>query len=190
MMEFEEMQKIWNTQKGETMYAINEATLHKSISNKKDAAGRRINKVEIGISLINGFTAILLLFMALNGPNKWGFITSGLFLATVVYILYFRMKRKKAENTFDRSMLGELDHAISNTNASIKFNYLMIVGYLVPLSVNSILEMAYHGASPLKWLVIIVAYALAFVLIRWEQKTRHIFRKEQLIALKKKLLED
>ena len=37
-MEFEEMQKIWDEQKGETMYAINESALHKSVTKKKNAA--------------------------------------------------------------------------------------------------------------------------------------------------------
>ena len=67
MMEFEEMQKIWNEHKGETMYAINETALHKIVTRKRDAASRRINRVETRISLINGILAIFLFVLAMQG---------------------------------------------------------------------------------------------------------------------------
>ncbi|WP_420575632.1 hypothetical protein [Ekhidna sp.] len=189
-MEFEEMQKIWDEQKGETMYAINESALHNSIGRKKDAASRRINKVEIGVSLINGVVAIVLFFDALNDPHNWDFVASGLLLGTVAYIQYFRWKRRKAERTFDRSMLGELDHAISNTNSIIKFSHLMIVGYMIPMSVFYIAKMIDRGASLDKWLIITGMYLLAFLLIRWERKKMHIPRKENLLSLKRKLMDE
>ena len=46
-MEFEDMRKIWDEQKGETMYVIDETALHKSVSRKKDAVSRKINRLEM-----------------------------------------------------------------------------------------------------------------------------------------------
>ncbi len=43
MIEFDEIQKIWNEQKGETMYVINEDALRRSVTDKKNAAGKKIN---------------------------------------------------------------------------------------------------------------------------------------------------
>lgn len=160
MMEFEEMQKIWNEQKGETMYAINETALHKSVTRKKNAASRRINRVEIILTLVNSTVAIILISIALVRSENWEFITSGLMAASVAYIQYFRWKRKKAENTFDRSMLGELDHAIWNTNSIIRFNYFMYVGYLIPFALIKLSEMIVNGAGLVKWLVVVIALAL------------------------------
>lgn len=189
-MEFEQLQKIWNEQKGETMYAIDQQALHNSVGQKKDAASRRINKVEIGITLINSFCAIFLFMDALDDPHNWDFFGSAIMAATVVYIQYSRYKRKKAENTFDRSIIGELDHAISNTDSIIKFTSLMIFGYLIPISIFYFSKMIALGASWEKWVLIIGMYVLAFFLIRWERRNCHIPRKESLEGLKRKLTEE
>ena len=73
MMEFEEMQKVWDEQKGETMYAINETALHRSVTRKKNAAGRRINRVEISVSVINGIVAIFLFVTCTARHTQLGF---------------------------------------------------------------------------------------------------------------------
>jgi hypothetical protein len=189
-MEFEEMQKVWDEQKGETMYVINEAALHRSVTRKKNAASRRISRLEINVTIINSATAIFLLILMLNHPRLLGFINAGIVAATVVYIQYFRWKRKKAESTFDRRMLGELDHAISNANSIIRFNYLMLVGYLLPLSVVGVSSLIVKGAGLEKWLITTGMFVLAIFLVRWEQKACNIPRKKQLLALKKKLMEE
>lgn len=189
-MEFEEMQKIWDEQKGENMYVINESTLHQSITRKKDAASRRISKVEIAITLINGTVGAILLIDALKNPIFWDFAASGIMAFTVIYIQYFRWKRLKEERTYDRSMLGELDQAIFNTGHIIRFTYLMTLGYLLPTSIFYTAKMIDLGASLEKWLLIGGAYILAFFLIRWERKRMHFPRKERLLALKKKLTEE
>jgi Ca2+/Na+ antiporter len=188
-MEFEEIQKIWNEQKGETMYAINESTLHERIKSKKQAAGRRINKVEIGISVINSFCAIFLFIDALNDVQKWDFVGSAIFLSTVIYIQYSRYKRKKAEATFDRSMIGELDHAIANTESIIKVTQLMILGYLLPISILYLSKLAISGASPNQWLLITGMFALAFILIYAERKKMHLPRVRKLKRLRDQLMQ-
>lgn len=189
-MEIEEMQKIWNEQKGETMYAIDEDALHRSINRKKNAASHRMDHAEIGVSIINGAVAVLLFVDALDDTHHWDFVGSGMLVVTVLFIQYFRHRRKKGENRFDRSVMGELDHAISNTNYIIRFSYLMVAGYLVPFNLFYIGKMFDRGASLEKWLMILSMYALAFFLIRWERRNCHIPRKEQLEKLKEKLQED
>lgn len=190
MLHFEEMQKIWNEQKGETMYAINESALHKSITTKKDAASKRINMVELGLIVINSAVSIILLADAvLDKEGLWDYLGAFIMALTVVFLVLFRRKRKKKENTFDRSMLGELDHAISNSHSIIQMTVIMIYFYLIPVGLYAILKMLYFGASLEKWLLILGMFILAFVLIRWERKVYHIPRKRDLLALKKKLMD-
>jgi len=186
-MDIEELQKVWNEQKGENMYVINESALMKSINRKKNAASRRINKVEIGLIIINSLCSILLFTDSLDDPHKWDLLGSFMMLGTVIYVLISRLKRKRSENTFDRTMLGELDHAISNTNSIIRFSRLMILGYLIPFSVFYVGKMIDLGAPLEKWLLIFGLYILAFLLITWERKHMHIPRKEQLQKLREKL---
>ena len=189
-MEFEEMQKIWDEQKGETMYAINESALHKSVTRKKNAASRRINKVEIGLVLINTFCSITLFIDALNDPHNWDYIASAMMMGTVIYMLFLRHRRKKAENTYDRTMIGELDHAIANTNSIIHVSRMMIIGYLIPFSIFYIGKMISLEAPLDKWLLVGGLYLLAYFLIQWERKKMHIPRKVSLEQLKRKLMEE
>ena len=187
MMEFEEIQKIWNEQKGETMYVINENALHRSVTNKKNVASKKINRAEILISIVNTITSAILFKVAITG-HPIMFITFGLFAATVVYIQFFRRKRKKAENNFDRSMLGELDHAISNTNYILRFNYFVLV-YIISFAIITIPEMIIRMDSWQEWLIVILATLLSLFLVHREQKACNIPRKKQLLKLRKKLTE-
>lgn len=190
-MEFEEMQKIWNEQKGETMYAINESALHKSISRKKAAASKRINLVEIMLMIINSTVSIILFTDAiLDKEGPWDFAGATIMALTVVFLMYFRNKRKSKENTFDRSMIGELDHAIANSDSMVQIATIMIYYYLVPIGIFSFAKMLYFGADIEKWLLIIGMFALAFILMRWERKAMHIPRRRNLMALKKRLMEE
>ncbi len=190
-MEFEEMQKVWNEQKGETMYAINESALHRSVSRKKNAAKRRINTVEVSLMIINSACSIFLLADAIiDKEGFWDYAGAVMMALTVVFLAFFRSRRKRNEQTFDRTMLGELDHAISNNDSIIQIATIMIYYYLIPMGLFSLGKMIYFGASLEKWLVIFGLFALSFFLIRWERKTCHIPRKQSLMALKKKLTEE
>ncbi|NQZ76669.1 MAG: hypothetical protein HRT61_11280 [Ekhidna sp.] len=159
------------------------------MTKKKDAASKRINKVEIALILMNSACSILLFVDALDDIDNWDFIGSLIMLVSVLYILFLRYRRRKSENTFDRTMFGELDHAIANTNSIIHISRMMITGYLIPMSIYLVLKMLAHGAALEKWLMVIGMYSLAFLLIVWERKNYHLPRKNSLIALKKKLTE-
>ena len=187
MMKFEEIQKVWNEQKGENMYVINESTLHKTVVRKKNAAGRRINRVETMLTIINSTVLIVLIMFIISRPRAWTIMNAAIVATSVIYIRYFRLRRKQRENTFDRNILGELDHAISNTDYIIRFNYLVMVGYLVPMAVVTISSLIATGASPGKWLIITGMCLLAIVVVRWEQRICNIPRKNQLLELRKLL---
>lgn len=186
MIEFEELQKIWNEQKGETMYVINETSLHNSVTRKKNAAGRRINRAEIRVSLINALAAIILFVIAITG-HPLIFSSFAIMAASVVYIFYFRKKRKKAENTFDRSVLGELDQAIANTNYIIRFNYFILI-YLISFALVSISQMIVRKDSLLEWFIMGGALLLSYFMVQREQKVCNLPRKKQLLALREKLM--
>lgn len=191
MMEFEEMQKVWNDQQGETMYAINESALHNRIKSKKKAANRRINIVEISLMTLNSFVSIFLLADAiLDNEGFWDYAGAVIMALTVAFLLFFRYRRKKAENNFDRSMLGELDHAIANTRSILQIATMMVYYYLLPVAFFTLGKMIYFGASIEKWLLIIGLYILAFFLVNWERRHCHIPRKEHLEMLKRKLTEE
>lgn len=189
-MELEQIQKIWNEQKGETMYAINESALHQSITRKKNAASKRMTIVELSLMAINTTTGIILLIDAvMDNESAWEYAFGIIMLLTVLFLAYFRKRRLQQEHTFDRTMLGELDHAVANSDSIIQIATLMIKYYLLPLGIFSITKMLVLGASLEKWLLFIGAYTLSFILVYYERKHCHIPRKEKLLKLRKKLQE-
>lgn len=190
-MELEEMQKIWDEQKGETMYAINESALHENISKKKTQASLRMNIVELSLMAINSVVgAVLLVDAIIDKEGIWDYSFSIIMLLTVLFLANFRNKRLKQEKTFDRSMLGELDHAISNSSRIVQISTIMIKFYLLPVGIFSITKMAVFGAASEKWLLVIGAFVLAFFLVYYERKVCHIPRREKLIKLRDKLQND
>jgi hypothetical protein len=190
MMGFEEIQKVWNEQKGENMYVIDEAALHRSVTRKKNAVSRRINCVEIMLSVINSLILIFLLILMFSHPRIWGFMNIAIVATSVAYILYFRRKRKKEESRFDRSILGELDHAIFASGSIIRINYLMLGAYLAPMFAVAISSLIDTGASLEKWIFTTGMFVLSFFVVRWEQRACNVPRKKQLMVLKKKLMEE
>ena len=63
-MEFEEMQKIWDTQNDQSLYVINEASLHKRILAKRNHARHKSNITDFGLIIVAlGTAGILALFV-------------------------------------------------------------------------------------------------------------------------------
>lgn len=172
------------------MYFFDETTLHNKVTRKKNAAERRINGLELKVSIFNVLMAVFLLAMAVVRHHPWAFLYAALFTATSIFVQYFRQKRKKEEQAFDRSLLGELNHAIALVSALIKFNYFMAIGYLVPLLAIGIWRTIDRGDSLEEGLLMSGLFILGFIVMRWEQKACNIPRRKSLVALREKLMEE
>lgn len=188
-MDIEQMQKIWDSQNQQVMYAINEEALYDSIRKKSKSAEQRINKVEIGLMTINFVVATIVLIDYLKGSDEglWDLGLSLGIYGTVAFLYIFRNRRKSMEETFDRTMLGELNYAISSTDSIIRISWLMITAYILPIMIFSVSKMIYQGASLNKWLLMMGAFALSYTLILIERKKMHLPRKRRLETLRDKL---
>lgn len=191
-MEFEDIQKIWDTQNKEPMYVINETALHKGIRSKSSRANKTANINEIGLMSISTITGLLLLVDAII--DKQGFfsylVAITLFL-TGVYVLIGRKRRKKKELQFDRSMLGELDHAISNVDYMITVSKTFLWWYILPIGITSMINVA--QATPFmswKWMLIPASFVLSFVVVRLGLVYTYLPKKRSLETLKAKLMEN
>lgn len=190
-MDFEQMQKIWDEEKKENFFVINEDAMRKTVTSKKRVANRDVNVTEIGLMIINTITATILLTRALIDSKAWpSYLGVGIMLFTVFYLMYIRRKRKKADLTFDRTMLGELDHAIANVKSTIAIGRTMIYWYILPIGIFSIVKMTIQGAAIEKWLFVLVAFALGHFVSNLGVKKQHIPRLEKLQQLKAKLTEE
>lgn len=184
------MQKIWDNQRNEMLFVINEEAMHNRVKAKKRQATRIVNVTEIGLMIVNTITAIILLIDAIkDNEGIYGYTGVGIMLFTVCYLVYIRNKRKKKDLRFDRSILGELDNAISNTQSTIKIGRTMIYWYFIPIAIFIFIKMIYQDATLSKWLFVIGAFILGFFVAGWEIKKWHIPRKRQLEGLREKLVE-
>jgi predicted membrane protein len=187
-MEFEEIKKIWDMQNNETLYAINETALYSRILSKKRSAGHIANFSELLIIFANVGTGLLVLGMALSrsSVNIFTYLLSAWAIATAVYVLVSRIRRKKNENRFDRSMLGDLRHAISNASYQVWLSGVMIWN-VVPIVILILLDF-WKSEKLSVWVAIFmpVFSVIVFYASRWEHGI-YKKRKRELEGLQQKL---
>ena len=188
-MEFEELKKIWNTQNKAPMFVINEAALHNSIRRKKKKASWASDINEIGLVLIAVVTSASVFIRNMDRDNIYAYPPAILLLLTAVYVLYGRYKRKKEEKRFDRSVLGDLDHAIANSRFEIRRAKTFIWWYITPLALPVVLNMVMNDASILKWVGVTFGFFLAYFVVRWSMIYAQLPGLRKLTKLREKLLE-
>jgi uncharacterized membrane protein YobD (UPF0266 family) len=189
-MRFEEMKKIWDDQNKEHVFAIDEKQLHQNIEEKKRKSSALVSKIEIMLIVVNSLASSTII--GLNVVQRKGNIFENamalLMLATAIYIIFRRAHRLKNENRFDRTMLGDLDHAISNATYQAQLSYGMLINCVIMgilLFFNAVAE----DKSPTTLFLIAVLFAITIYLSRWEHRSWHVARKKRLEGMRAKLNE-
>lgn len=187
-MEIEEMKKIWDTQNKRPLYAIDEEAMHRSISKKRRHSSLISDINEFGLILVSIITISVL--MLTGGRDWYDYLASAFLLGIGIYVWRGRIRRRKAEAEFDRSMLGELDHAIANAENELKRAKTFIWWYLAPLSIPVIFSFA-DGNTPLwKWFVVPGAFVLAYLVVRASITWVEGPRVQRLKKLREKLTDE
>lgn len=188
-MEFDEMKKIWDEQNQEALYAINEAALHRSIRSKKKRANRLSNINDIGLTIIALLTAVTYISLEIiwEQPSIYDYMVPVILVGIAVYVWSGRIRRKQEEGRFERSMLGDLDHAIANVQYEARRAQTMVWWFLLPLAIPTFLNMLQGDIQWWKMLSVAAGFLLAYSLIRWELKRCHLPRIKRLKSLRQKL---
>jgi len=186
-MEFDEMKKIWDVQNKDPLYTIDEKVLLNRIQSNMNAVGRFISISEWLLILINLGTGAMLLG---NHPFKQG---SNIFLtleavwlfALVVYLVIHHFHRIKASRRFDRSLHGDLNHAISLASYQVLISQVIRWNFL-PMGAIMILSGWEAGKLFRVSVVILLSYTLAFYVTSKGYRTNKR-RKHELELLKERL---
>ncbi|CAD5296218.1 conserved membrane hypothetical protein [Imperialibacter sp. EC-SDR9] len=190
-MEFEDLKKIWDTQNNEPMYAINETALHQRIHKHKNKTKLVANMNEIGIMIIATVTGGILVWDVIFDNNSMYALVGGLaFFLITLFVFFSRRNRKKNEHRFDQSMLGELDHAITNAGYIVTFARTFMWWFLLPASIFAYPNMVLHDAPWYRWVIVTGGFILSFLVVRWELNRIHLPRKKKLESLRDKLIGD
>jgi len=190
-MQFNDLQKIWDSQNNKPMYVIREEVLHQKIIAKGRKAGRTANITE-WILILTGSTAagILIYFDFIKDEgNTFSFSSVVLFSLITVYGLINRFLRKNKAEGFVRSVLGDLEHALSVSEYQVSLSKGMLYGFWPAVFFISLLSLIMSD-KPI-WYSII--FGLLFIAVsflsRWEHRC-YVHRRNELAALKKKLTEE
>ncbi|WP_416866908.1 MAG: hypothetical protein ACMVP2_04670 [Imperialibacter sp.] len=173
------------------MYAINETALHQRIHQHKNKTGWLAHVNEIGMMFIATVTGGFLLIDAIRDQESAYSYVGGLaFLVIGVFVFFSRRQRKRSENRFDQSMLAELDQAIKNAGYLVTFAKTFVWWFLLPAAIFSFPNLALNNASWEKYLLVLGAFVLSYLVVTWELRRVHLPRKRKLESLRDKLIGD
>lgn len=186
-MEFDEIKKIWDAQNNQPLYVIDEKALHNRIQSKMKGALLRANLNEWGLIIINLFAAGVLVTLNSFGhaANIFMYIEAAWLFATVVYVVAHRSRRLSSSRRFDRSIHGDLDHAISIAAYHVRLVRMMNWN-LLPLGAIMIFSGWEAGKLLKAAAVILISYALAFY-VGIKENRANVRRRRELQVLKEKL---
>jgi len=186
-MEFEELRKIWDAQNDQPLYAINEKAMYNLILSKKKQAHHITNISELLIIIVYIITGSFVLGKNLfdQSSNISMYVLSAWMLGSALFMLVNRIRRIKGNNQFDRSMSGDLDHAISVAAYQVRISKIMLWNIL-PIGALTILGL-WEGGKPI-WIamVVLLFFALSYYAGGWEHNI-YKRKKRELEVLKKKL---
>jgi hypothetical protein len=186
-MEFDELQKIWDVQSNAPLYAINENALHNRILSKKKKTRRITNVSELLLIIVNLCAGSFVLGINLlkRPGNIFMYVMAGWMFVTAFYVLAGRLRRIKGDRRFDRSMHGDLSHALSVATYQVRLSGLMRWNIL-PIGALSILGV-WEGGK-LFWIIgfIAIFFLLTWYASNWEHRI-YVNKKRELETLQKKL---
>jgi hypothetical protein len=186
VMEFEEMKKIWDSQNNEPLYSINEKALHNRILSKKRKGHHITNISELLWIIVNISAGCFILGMNFKQQgNVFMYLLAAWMFGSALYMLVSRIRRIKGNSRFDRSMLGDLDHAISMATYQLRFS-LLGRWSILPIGILTLLGVWEAGKSV--WIVvgILIFFVLTHYAAGWEHRI-YKARKRELEVLKNKL---
>src|SRR3954469_15097466 len=157
-MEFEEMKKIWQNE--EPLYVINESALRNSIARKKDKGLRITNISELLSIVVNLGAGAFVMTTGMIVLAVWMIIVG-------IYCLVGRIRRKMGEQKFDRTMLGDLDHAVSIANYQVRFSGLMRWN-IFPVGILVLFGMWHKDNMIALTIGMILFFAVTFYASGWE----------------------
>ena len=177
-MEFNELQKIWDSQSNQTLYAINEQAMEQYIQSKMKQTNRITQLSELLTIVVNAGAGVLILLLNLfkKPASIYLYLMAGWMLVTAVYVLVSRIRRLKGNRQFDRSMQGDLRYAIGVATYQVRFSQLLRWNQ-VPIGLFCLLGI-WESGKPL-WAVgiLLVFLSLTWIASGWEhgvyQRKKH-----------------
>jgi len=216
-MEFSEMKMIWDSQNQEPLYAMNEGALRAIVQRKNQESERCLSRcfaTEIAIGTI--CSALMLLCagaLLVSGPgllaalprmkavaSVWDVLAlvaaGGIWFYYSAYMYLARKRQQRRVETFDSSLRGNLERALSQTDFQIALARDIVWWGLVPVWLAGalwVVTLLHLKAAPPTWAYVVMAAlligSLGAVVVRKQRSITNRFepRKRELESLRAKL---
>jgi hypothetical protein len=195
MRKFEELKDIWNTQNTQNIYTINEEAVRTKVSSAKKSATHVTNRTEQIAILVNFGVGAFLLSMniSVKHPSISLYVMAIWALVCGCFFLINRIRRTKENKKFDRSIQGELNHAISIATYQVQISKLMRMN-IIPTAALIFISFwetgKLTGVATSKSIALTIGLFIFFALGYWFSGWEHNLyktRKQNLETLKQKL---
>ena len=216
-MEFSEMKIIWDSQNQEPLYAMNEAALQAIVRRRNQESERCLSRcfaTEITIGVICGALMFLCaVALLVSGPallaalprmkaaaSLWDILAlmtaGGIWFYYSAYMYLARKRQLRRVETFDSSLRGNLERALSRTDFQIALARDIVWRGLVPVWLAGalwVVTLLHLKAAPPTWAYVMMATlivgSLAAVIVRKQGSITNRFepRKRELESLRAKL---
>jgi len=177
-MEFDELQKIWDTRHDQPMYVINEEALHHRIVEKKYHVIHIAVFTEWLLIIVNVATGVFLLETNVTGHGYFFiYVLAAWMFGSALYVLVNRIGRIGAFRRFDRTLLGDLQHAIAAARYQVRISHIMRWN-VVPVGLLVLFSL-WEGGKPV-WLALVVTlfFIITFYASGWEHRIYKAKRQE------------
>jgi hypothetical protein len=187
-MEFDELQKIWDTQNNQPLYVINEKALHNRIVAKKHQVIHIAGFTEWRLIFVNIAAGVFVLGTNMRHNYLSVYLLALWMFGSALYVLINRIRRIKDQHRFHRTLAGDLQHALATAGYQVRIAQLMRWN-AVPIGLL-VLSIMWEAGYPV-WSILIVAFffILVFFASRWELSI-YLNKKRELEVLQQKLQEE
>jgi hypothetical protein len=186
-MEFEELQKIWDSQNNTPLYAIDENALHNRILTKKRQTGHITNVSEwlsIVVNLCSGGFVLAINYSSTR-PGLAMYLLAAWMVLVSLYALTSRIRRITREHQFNRTLKEDLNHAIAMATYQVRLSRLMRWN-MVPIAALCLIGMWEAEKNGWIFLLTLGFFAMAYYASGWEHSI-YQGKKKELEVLKAKL---
>lgn len=187
--EFAEMKILWDTQNEEKLYAINEQVLHEQIQRRGQSVDRTVRRYEwvmVGVNLLAGI--FLTVDAYLEHETTLFYAIPVAYIAYGLAFLVLRRLRRRQDQDFAPTMLGDVDKALWQLNYLVSQARSMMFWYSLPLTV--ILGGFFLLRGDWEWALIVAAVmgTSSYLSIKWEVNRCYLPQIDSLKALRTKLV--
>ena len=191
-MNFEEMQLIWDKQRKETMYAINQEGLARLIDKQTFAIARDLKCLELSaFFVLLGLGAFSLIDTFFNGEEYFQLIGAPIEFAAAAFLWHRRRQRERRLKNDANNLVEEVRQAITRIEATIQRGRDLTYFFSVFVLYGALIRIAIYGwpGSEIKFLLAIIMPLFLFTCFELDRRRTHAPRKRDLEALHSKLIE-